>query len=213
MNLPVHAASLEVFTNSTETQAARPIVPRQIYEPIEEWQARVLELIPDAEGEYLRCNLLTVDMIQAEGVVIHGTRTRIQYFALSYSWGHHLPTHPVTCNGETCFISNQLATALRLLRKRGHRYIFVDCFCINQNDVAEKNSQVQGMFEIFAKATAVLVWLGDATTATTICELSTQLTSNKMSGMDEADSWDEEMRLSMELAANLTVCPWFQRTW
>jgi hypothetical protein len=212
VSLPNQCGPPGPVLGSAEAHAAPPIVPSQIYSPIEEWQTRLLELTLHADEECLKYNLITVDMIRAEGVVIHGTTTRIHYEALSYSWGYHPPTHSVSCNGKLCFISEQLSTALRLLRKRGHRYVFVDCFCINQDDVAEKSIQVQGMFEIFAKANAVLVWLGDITTTKRICELSGQLATIDTHDVHEPAPEHEKARLSLELASHLAACPWFQRT-
>jgi hypothetical protein len=40
--------------------------------------------------------------------------------------------------------------------------VWVDAICINQEDDKEKGEQVQGMGELYAQATTVVVWLGTA---------------------------------------------------
>lgn len=57
-----------------------------------------------------------------------------------------------------------LAEALYSLRYPGKdRNLWVDAICINQEDVDERNRQVQMMAEIYGGATQVCVWLGTAT--------------------------------------------------
>jgi hypothetical protein len=41
--------------------------------------------------------------------------------------------------------------------------LWIDAICINQNNVAEKNIQVQPMVQIYRQASSVLVWLGEST--------------------------------------------------
>jgi thiamine pyrophosphate-dependent acetolactate synthase large subunit-like protein len=42
------------------------------------------------------------------------------------------------------------------------RILWVDAICINQHDNDEKGQQVQSMAKIYAKASRVIVWLGEA---------------------------------------------------
>jgi hypothetical protein len=42
------------------------------------------------------------------------------------------------------------------------RIIWIDAICINQEDNDEKGQQVQSMAKIYAKASRVIVWLGEA---------------------------------------------------
>src|SRR5580700_5121291 len=41
------------------------------------------------------------------------------------------------------------------------RTLWVDAICINQENITERNSQVQLMKSIYEKASRVLVWLGE----------------------------------------------------
>jgi hypothetical protein len=53
--------------------------------------------------------------------------------------------------------------ALLHLRDRFvERIIWIDAICINQDDNGEKGQQVQTMAKIYAKASRVIVWLGEA---------------------------------------------------
>ncbi|KAH7629769.1 heterokaryon incompatibility, partial [Sordaria sp. MPI-SDFR-AT-0083] len=51
-----------------------------------------------------------------------------------------------------------------LLQLRDHSIegtIWIDAICINQGDNEEKGHQVQSMAKIYAKASRVIVWLGE----------------------------------------------------
>lgn len=95
------------------------------------------------------------------------------YEALSYVWG---PTdHPgcVILDGQAKSITSNLWSALTHLRKYDQRHrqgdqdikprrLWIDAICINQDDVLERNHQVQHMGRIYSRAAMVLVWLGPA---------------------------------------------------
>lgn len=85
--------------------------------------------------------------------------------ALSYSWGEDNMDGRVRLNGVESSISRNLEAALRALRvlpetQSGMRY-WVDALSINQMDTNERNHQVKRMQEIYAKARATVVWLGN----------------------------------------------------
>ncbi|RMJ19123.1 hypothetical protein CDV36_001172 [Fusarium kuroshium] len=48
------------------------------------------------------------------------------------------------------------------------RTIWVDAICINQDDISERNNQVQQMNDIYSKAEVVNVWLGESTESSDI---------------------------------------------
>ncbi|KUJ17731.1 HET-domain-containing protein [Mollisia scopiformis] len=83
------------------------------------------------------------------------------YEALSYAWGSDLTTRAIKINGKTLLVRESLWKVLAKLRHRDEpRCLWVDAICINQSDIAEKNSQVRLMPHIYRKATTVIVWLG-----------------------------------------------------
>lgn len=132
--------------NSREAITARPKVPSTLYEPIRDWQTRLLELSPISENSKseIRCSLHVVDLVYVEGVVITGTERRVEYEALSYSWGRDTPRHIIRCNDQECVVRKQLEEALRSLCDIDQpRWIWCNAFCIDQNNSDEKSKQVQ----------------------------------------------------------------------
>lgn len=87
------------------------------------------------------------------------------YEAISYCWGDATDTRDVFCEGKLLRITNSLYTGLKQLRKKdGTRALWADAVCINQADIAEKNTQVQLMSRIYSQPHTILVWLGSDTT-------------------------------------------------
>jgi len=91
-----------------------------------------------------------------------------EYTALSYCWGDpQQPIEDITINDEyTLTIKENLATALRQLRRRGTKRIWTDAICINQNlqdreGQKDKNAQVTNMDRTYKDAAEVVIWLGN----------------------------------------------------
>jgi len=87
------------------------------------------------------------------------------YEALSYVWGDPTPAALVKCVDEAnegeLSIGKGLTKALIAFRLTDQtRCIWIDALCINQKDVAERQSQVRMMGAIYGKAEHVLCWLG-----------------------------------------------------
>jgi hypothetical protein len=84
------------------------------------------------------------------------------YEALSYTWGT-ATNIPITINNEHGFlVTENLAAALRRLRRTVEpRWLWIDAICIDQNNTAERGQQVAMMGEIYKRANAVLIWLGE----------------------------------------------------
>lgn len=89
------------------------------------------------------------------------------FTALSYVWGDGTkPPKQIVCgpDGATLDITENCHAALEQIRKRyGAISIWVDSICINQQDEAEKVSQIPLMGDIYTWATVVYVWLGEET--------------------------------------------------
>ena len=98
-----------------------------------------------------------------------------EYEAVSYAWGKPVFDEPIEVKLQeptdnefnqphcTIFVTNQLAQLLRRLRLTdAPRLLWVDGICINQLDTAERSAQVLIMRQIFARASRVVVWLGEA---------------------------------------------------
>ena len=64
-------------------------------------------------------------------------------------------------------VSENVVAALRALRYQGKtRTLWVEATCVDQNNLAERSSQLQLKSQIFERATAVIVWLGSGTIKT-----------------------------------------------
>ena len=90
------------------------------------------------------------------------------YEALSYVWGIESASCQIQINGCQFPIKPNLEAALRALAKPptapSERLLWIDAICINQNDNAEKNLQVQMMRSIYSRAESVLIWINSLDT-------------------------------------------------
>jgi len=68
----------------------------------------------------------------------------------------------VRCNGAILPVSTNLFNGMRRLRGQPSiRYLWVDCLCINQSDVAERSQQAQKIGQVYNGARLVPIWLGE----------------------------------------------------
>ena len=96
-----------------------------------------------------------------------------EYSALSYTWGpprasdlnsneYYEKTRHINLNGATFPVTRNLHDVLlRLRHSRPYILLWVDAICINQEDLEERNSQVNAMSEIYGNCSEVVVWLGE----------------------------------------------------
>jgi hypothetical protein len=90
------------------------------------------------------------------------TSSKPSYEALSYFWGSAITSHTILCNRAELRVTHNLHTALLQLSYPDRtRTIWADGICINQEDILERNSQVQFMGDIYSSATSVVVSLGE----------------------------------------------------
>jgi hypothetical protein len=85
----------------------------------------------------------------------------VEYMALSYVWENGLNRQEIFLSGNERSISANLGDALRQLRNEfDDLVLWADQLCINQEDYAEKASQIQKMGSIYKRARRVIAWLG-----------------------------------------------------
>jgi hypothetical protein len=85
------------------------------------------------------------------------------YFALSYTWGDMVNKATISISGSLFNIGKNLYECLMVLRHvHPETYLWIDQLSIDQNDIRERNQQVQWMGDIFRRAKKVIVWLGPA---------------------------------------------------
>jgi hypothetical protein len=128
-------------------------LPYYAYQPLPPQCIRILDLHPGPPDAPLVCDIV----IQHIGGK--------PYDAQSYVWGDPTPVAFVKCVDEAnegkLGVGAGLAKALIAFRLADQtRRIWVDALCINQNDVAERQSQVRLMGAVYGQAEHVLCWLG-----------------------------------------------------
>jgi hypothetical protein len=85
------------------------------------------------------------------------------YSALSYTWGPPGDLYKIWVNRMPVAVRKNLYSLLCHLRlPNSNRTVWVDALCINQDNVYERNHQVEMMGQIFEKSERVFVWLGEA---------------------------------------------------
>ena len=146
---------------------AREGACNQLYGRIGEWQTRILILEPGRFGTELVAQLAVADMIYLSGIVLHEAQKRVEFTALSYTWGAAVFPRTVTINGIAFPVTENLFAFLQRYRDKSNaRYLWIDYLSINQMDLEEKSVQVGNMLTIYEKAAEVIVWLGEEIAST-----------------------------------------------
>lgn len=173
---------------------------------------RLLRLQPHSdEHAQVHCQLFEYPLLDS------GRGTHL-YEALSYVWGsEEKPRRVSTDQGDLYITENLYAALLRLRDHSFERIIWVDAVCINQNDVKERNQQVQAMASIYAKASRVIVWLEEAmgshprdSKVSDNVHRALEKISNAASGQPAKSSDDEAAHLAIQ---TLLRRSWFERIW
>ncbi|KAH8725013.1 heterokaryon incompatibility protein-domain-containing protein, partial [Phaeosphaeriaceae sp. PMI808] len=122
------------------------------YEPLLDGKAiRLLNLYPGSIDETIRCSLTVTEIDSGY----------LQYEAISYAWGSPVRSRSIVCNSQALKITESLFTALQRFRFDHHvRALWADAICIDQENTAERSSQINLMGQIYRNASKVLVWLG-----------------------------------------------------
>ena len=133
--------------------------PKHEYMPIDpktEIRLLTLHTADPTDPELVSCQL--------ENVLLD---SKVEYTALSYTWGDTTNRKPIICNGSRLHVTVNLFNALRELRyiNRNVR-LWIDAISINQEDNKEKSVQVGKMSDIYKKAQKVWVWLGEKSEGT-----------------------------------------------
>lgn len=162
---------------------------------------RLIQLLPSSdENSRIECRLIACSLL--------GSGRTHPYEALSYVWGPEDNTESIYIDGDEHSVRANLHQALSHLRDGFlERIVWIDAICINQGDNSEKGQQVQSMAKIYAKASRVVIWLGDAA-------------DNSDQALEAIRAAAEEQRLdqpidetNQQAILNLLGREWFQRIW
>jgi Heterokaryon incompatibility protein (HET) len=185
-------------------------------------EIRILEIDRNPETQEIECRLRHTKLVEA-GL----------YDAISYTWGKEKPTHGLII--DSCKWISVRSNAYELLQDRatttGTRRLWIDCLCINQEDLAEKEVQIPMMAEIYKNAKRTIVWLGDTPDAQPALSLLLDLADrpwNVNFPQEASDfakvSWAysqrpmgsstfEQMDIRFGALARLLLNDWFYRIW
>jgi hypothetical protein len=147
-----------------------------------------------------------------------------KYAALSYCWGDGSNDCRILLvpDGKVFIARKSLAAALKRFRAASdssplhgkEEYIWADAICINQDDIAEKTEQLLMMHEIYSRAEAVYVDLGDAHpewysaySLMTMAAVAAEQGSEALASLPPVDD------ISYVHYWTTFLRPWFTRTW
>ena len=149
----------QLYKHRAQTQRAYlSRVPRRFtYDPLDASTSaaiRVVSVLPtlysgnDPLNGAIQCSIQHVTM-------------DVGFIALSYVWGPCDDDRIILLDGHTFRVRSNLWQFLSYARTDCSELPFwIDAICINQDDVDEKNRQVQMMSKIYSNAKAVVAWLG-----------------------------------------------------
>jgi hypothetical protein len=115
-------------------------------------EIRLIELQPCSTPGTIECTIQHARLSE-----------RPSYEALSYMWGSPASLKLIRINACYVYVREKLWSALNYLRlKIKPRLIWIDALCINQQNVIERNHQVEQMGRIYSEAQRVVAWLGES---------------------------------------------------
>ncbi|KAK3367931.1 heterokaryon incompatibility protein-domain-containing protein, partial [Podospora didyma] len=172
-----------------------------LHTPLRKGSVRLLRLLPNSnQNSPIECQLITFSMLD--------TGSTHPYECLSYVWGSNSNKQPIYVDGCKLHVTANLHAALSHLRHCFlERILWVDAICINQDDNDEKGQQVQLMAKIYAKASRVVVWLGEAADSSDYA-----LEAIRAAADEQLTNFpiDEENR---DTILTLLERGWFERIW
>ena len=129
-------------------------VPRLVYHVlnVKRREIRVLRLRRRTWRPELACDFVKVSVDDAERLC--------PFEAISYTWRGEKRTVHVLISGRRLAVTPTVARLLRYRRSFfSEAFLWIDGVCINQNDTAERGSQVLLMGDIYRHAERTRVWL------------------------------------------------------
>jgi hypothetical protein len=234
IQLRAPAANEDVDSQSVENvlsvTKSGPYLYRSLDVSSREIRILVLYSSPD-DQDPIACELLHVslDHNPSEGPVNQTTVALQTFNTLSYTWGDLVKKSSVTIEGHRFPVTENLESALRHMRNlkatsksansRTRSFWWVDAICINQDDVLERNQQVNLMTMIYKKAASVHIWLGEEADNSGIAfNVVRQLGNNTQRGPGERDTvypeiTSDQREVHWKALTALLERPWWERVW
>ncbi|KAJ8126358.1 hypothetical protein O1611_g7280 [Lasiodiplodia mahajangana] len=157
--------------------------------------------------------------IQGEIVEVRLSEVCVEsgYTALSYVWGQDDAKYGILVGDCLLEVRANLFSALCSLRREDRNVrLWVDALCINQDDINERNHQVQQMRRIYSSALETIIYLGDLYGGYTEQQAWSFLERYAARTMNEDGDLDSDLPAKKERQVFLYEVlgrPWFQRLW
>jgi heterokaryon incompatibility protein (HET) len=176
-------------------------MPKYSYSKLSATNIRLLRLLPkERDPTKLRCELFDYPIFSSD-------RLSHLYEAVSYVWGHKNNLQSIIIDDYSLDVTQNLYKLLLRLRDNSlPRIIWVDAVCINQKNEKEKESQIRLMAEIYAKASRVIVSLGEAQ-----YDSNQALEIIRVAGEKSINL--SEIKPFRQAVLELLQRPWFRRIW
>lgn len=163
------------------------------------------------------------------------------YYALSYCWGSIHQSVPIKVSAHELNVNPELYAGIRRLKQFSLEsphmdpqveYVWIDKICINQDDIREREAQVQLMGRIYSSSVRTIIWLGPDITscrsawtlidhiydifrteypeALSLTDMAMRLYSDSYHKASGLPSWDST---AWKEFRKLLALPWFTRIW
>ncbi|KAI1366526.1 heterokaryon incompatibility protein-domain-containing protein [Xylaria arbuscula] len=146
----VHRFNNELQVSDTQIDDNRALLYRQSGQLSSGKMIRLIRLLPQRDGDEIRCEMVNRDLDRILG----------DYEAISYTWGDQKEQAIIELDGRPMRILRKVFDMLQVLRHTWKpRTLWIDSICINQTDTNEKSHQITMMRHIYYRATNVIIWL------------------------------------------------------
>ncbi|KAI9696674.1 MAG: hypothetical protein M1820_008048 [Bogoriella megaspora] len=202
------------------TEDGRPIFKTEHYDKLELPGAiRILNVFPGHnEDSEVHCELIPGTILNSKKRMEYDPPLVFEpYDALSWCWGLQSDESWISIRkGGTRYakaVRSDLVSALRALRHHEHdRRLWIDAVCIDEDNVTERNRQVEMMADIYGNADCVRIWLGNPTESSRIAIRFIKKEVLQLQHFDElceSEKATEKWKSLLELMQR----PWFSRRW
>lgn len=163
---------------------------------------RVVQILPGRSWETIKC------------ILKHVPRQRDYHVCLSYMWGHQNSSESIIVNGKRFTVRQNLFDFLKLARKlRTEDWLWIDALCIDQDNIPERNHQVQQMAAIYQQARHVLVYPGPIARIAHFAARLVDMSSPQLDGDIASLGYHIAWRLCQRNCMHLLQMPYWTRTW
>jgi hypothetical protein len=154
----------------------------------------------------------------------HDIRYVPEYTAISYCWTYDINLVDISVDDSGSFkVPVHLRACLRRLRSAtSARRVWIDAFCINQDDQAEKSEQVSQMPRIYSSSLRTVIWLGETEPEAPTCIVRANgycaiegFSSVEHGGMLRflGEVLQDEEKTSLKPEAKHLMRVWWKRLW